>query len=687
MSSLRAYRERLKAQGAARASEDVGPAPLTSNPPIPVSPSSSLNPTQPANFGAPTLPSTQLPFSQSQIRPSGRSLANFMHRTAGSRPALPPSTTALPSTRQAAHGEEESTHDRRFRKPNAAVDELISKHKSPHATTAADKLASSSPINTSSSPLHLYTVSRAGGKSSDSGSGKANGTDSSLSPGLNKNGRTVAEAQQHGSVVVVADKTSPTERKQRRGSALVKGAAAKKCGPSKSEIALNGKKPAVKKKVQPFAAREEGIPVRKRKRGKNLIIDDSASEEESYHVGKESADKFENEDNSDSDIELSLEEESEEEEEEQQALGRRRTRGKPITRNSRAKVARREFRGTADRQKLLSLDDLLIAQEEELNSNDPSSPAAAATGAVAPAAVPPLAGDQQMTLLLDQYGRELPEDTPDDDIYLEMRVPGSIAKYLRPYQRQGVKFLCENYARGRGALLADDMGLGKTLQSIAFLSAVLRKSGNPLQDKIPSHMQNPNRSRLEKIPPVPPGAAQGGGRMVAEDETYAPDYSTSAPVLIVCPSSLLDNWGNEFTRWGTFRVIKLRGKNVDSGLASIISGQNEVAIVSYNTLQTKVERMIQIPWHLVIFDEAHRLKNPKTLTAGAADILPTRLRYGLSGTPMANDYEELYCLMEILVPGSFGNEKKFTTEISKPIKMGLRSDSTDEEVAKVRLDS
>lgn len=63
-------------------------------------------------------------------------------------------------------------------------------------------------------------------------------------------------------------------------------------------------------------------------------------------------------------------------------------------------------------------------------------------------------------------------------------VPSPINRYLKDYQRQGVKFLYDRYAAGKGAILGDDMGyvsiscpssplmvsLGKTVQVIAFVS-------------------------------------------------------------------------------------------------------------------------------------------------------------------------------------------------------------------------
>lgn len=44
------------------------------------------------------------------------------------------------------------------------------------------------------------------------------------------------------------------------------------------------------------------------------------------------------------------------------------------------------------------------------------------------------------------------------------RVPYTINRYLRDYQREGIRFMHNSYKRSRGCILGDDMGLGKTVQ-------------------------------------------------------------------------------------------------------------------------------------------------------------------------------------------------------------------------------
>ena len=54
-----------------------------------------------------------------------------------------------------------------------------------------------------------------------------------------------------------------------------------------------------------------------------------------------------------------------------------------------------------------------------------------------------------------------------------VEIPPSINRFLRKYQRDGVRFFWEHYQKNEGGLLGDDMGLGKTIQVISFLTAIM----------------------------------------------------------------------------------------------------------------------------------------------------------------------------------------------------------------------
>jgi SNF2 family DNA or RNA helicase len=125
-----------------------------------------------------------------------------------------------------------------------------------------------------------------------------------------------------------------------------------------------------------------------------------------------------------------------------------------------------------------------------------------------------------------------PADTFILDAKRHIRVPPSISKHLRPYQRDGVQFFFERYILGRGAILGDDMGLGKTIQVISFLSALMRKSGTPSDKerrrKRVSQLQDSQEWRdSRKLPP--------------------PDDKWPT-ALIIAPSSVVNVWTREFDK-------------------------------------------------------------------------------------------------------------------------------------------
>ena len=418
------------------------------------------------------------------------------------------------------------------------------------------------------------------------------------------------------------------------------------------------------------------------------------SDDDDYFAKRTASEDDEEEDDQDDDGEES---ESSEEEDEDDAYLRVKAK---------KKKDRRKHRTEADEQSpspsatlgdtaIRSLDDLMTSkhdgedddEEEEvkrgIDGETTTTAAAAAEG-----------GDavEKFIVFLDNQGKLLPTNIEQPPPF-DFEVPESIAKHLRPYQRQGIIFLLKNYAQGRGALLADDMGLGKTLQSIAFLSAIMFKKGVPKEDHFPitdgrkKPLLHPAEILTEAEMAV---VATGGGRRVADDSRFEVKFGWEAtrPCLIVCPKSLVDNWGNEFQKWGTFKVEKLHDSSkvgkIEAGLAALKAGLSEVGITTYDILKGKLCRQfLSIMWHVVIFDEAHKLKNPKAKASQAADRLATRLRFGLTGTPMANDYDELYHLLNLLAPGCLGDWRSFRDGTVRPIKWGMKVTATRDQIALV----
>uniref|UniRef100_A0AAR2LRV0 Excision repair cross-complementation group 6-like 2 n=1 Tax=Pygocentrus nattereri TaxID=42514 RepID=A0AAR2LRV0_PYGNA len=239
------------------------------------------------------------------------------------------------------------------------------------------------------------------------------------------------------------------------------------------------------------------------------------------------------------------------------------------------------------------------------------------------------------------------------------QVPYTINRYLRNYQREGIKFIYDRYMKSRGCILGDDMGLGKTIQAISFLAAVLQKTGTweDVQNNRPEFLQSQGSSKQSKIKKV---------------------------FLIVAPLSVLYNWKDELDTWGHFKTVIVHGVKKEEELARVSRGRCEIALTTYETLRLCLDQFNSIDWAAVIVDEAHKLKNYKSQITQAMKELKCKVRVGLTGTILQNNLEELWCVMDWAVPGCLGSLGRFKNKFSDPIEQGQKHSVTKRALAEGR---
>nr|MBP9913927.1 DEAD/DEAH box helicase [Opitutaceae bacterium] len=178
-------------------------------------------------------------------------------------------------------------------------------------------------------------------------------------------------------------------------------------------------------------------------------------------------------------------------------------------------------------------------------------------------------------------------------------LPPDFVAQLRPYQKLGIAWLWHLYRHDLGGILADEMGLGKTLQALGLLCA-----------------------------------ARDPGR----------------PSLVVAPTSLLENWRREVTRFtpGLRVTVHHGGQRLTKadGFAA-----HDLIVTSYGTLTRDRELFDAVEFTCVIADEAQHIKNRHSQNAYALRALHSRGRFLLTGTPLENSLDDLRSLFEFLMPG------------------------------------
>lgn len=190
-------------------------------------------------------------------------------------------------------------------------------------------------------------------------------------------------------------------------------------------------------------------------------------------------------------------------------------------------------------------------------------------------------------------------------------MPTDVKATLRGYQVEGVQWLERLRGMYLNGILADDMGLGKTVQAITSVT---------------QHMQTSNK-----------------------------------PVLIVCPTSLLYNWKEEFHRFNP-KVKTLVVDGIPNQRKKLIGDlkKYDVIITSYSLLQKDIEAYQATTFSYAILDEAQHIKNRGTRNAKSVKMIKSDHRLILSGTPIENSLDELWSLFDFLMPGFLSSYERFT---------------------------
>ena len=208
----------------------------------------------------------------------------------------------------------------------------------------------------------------------------------------------------------------------------------------------------------------------------------------------------------------------------------------------------------------------------------------------------------------------------------EPQLPEKLANILRPYQKDGVRFLLGVTEAGFGACLADDMGLGKTLQVIAWL-AHLHATG-------------------------------------ALEERAA---------LIVAPASLLTNWQEELRRFAPqLNTLVLHPDMLNRQDCDYLQKNPQwllkrvhVALTTYGMATRLSELLAAESLPALVLDEAQAIKNADSQRTRSIMQLISPRRVALTGTPVENSLSELRSLFHFLTPGLLGSEKEFNAMVQK----------------------
>ena len=144
------------------------------------------------------------------------------------------------------------------------------------------------------------------------------------------------------------------------------------------------------------------------------------------------------------------------------------------------------------------------------------------------------------------------------------------------------------------------------------------------------------------------------------------------PALLVIPASLLGNWRREAERFAPSLALRfLHPAETDrETLADVAAAPArrlagvDLAVTTYAMIPRQ-PWLAEVPWRLVILDEAQAVKNPATRQSRAVRKLPARSRIALTGTPVENRLGDLWALFDFLNPGLLGSRDVFNAFVKE----------------------
>lgn len=142
-------------------------------------------------------------------------------------------------------------------------------------------------------------------------------------------------------------------------------------------------------------------------------------------------------------------------------------------------------------------------------------------------------------------------------------------------------------------------------------------------------------------------------------------------ILLVVPASLRKQWSQElYDKFSLPSVIVERKSYNDArkkGIAKPFEQGENIIITSYEFAALRADDIRRGGWNLVVFDEAHRLRNVyrkdgATRAKALRDATRPFFKILLTATPLQNSLMELYGLVSVLDEHHFGDEDSFRSQ-------------------------
>ncbi|SKA30027.1 SNF2-related protein [Consotaella salsifontis] len=142
-------------------------------------------------------------------------------------------------------------------------------------------------------------------------------------------------------------------------------------------------------------------------------------------------------------------------------------------------------------------------------------------------------------------------------------------------------------------------------------------------------------------------------------------------ILLIVPASLRKQWSQELYDKFSLPSVIVESKTYNearkAGVARPFDQKDKIVITSYEFAALKDSEIARGGWDLVVFDEAHRLRNVykkdgSTRAKRLREATKSSFKVLLTATPLQNSLMELYGLVSVVDERHFGDEASFRSQ-------------------------
>ncbi|KTF84710.1 hypothetical protein cypCar_00046920 [Cyprinus carpio] len=274
------------------------------------------------------------------------------------------------------------------------------------------------------------------------------------------------------------------------------------------------------------------------------------------------------------------------------------------------------------------------------------------------------------------------------------------ARMEEKYYRFGIKMewmMIHRVLNHRGLMMGDEGKPGKKMKIKGKMRKLDRPPENPVVDPTIKFDRQPeyldatggtlHPYQLEGLNWLRFSWAQGTDTILADEMGLGKTGHSKGPFLVSAPLSTIINWEREFEMWApdlyvvtyvgdkdsrsvirenefSFENNAIRGGKKPSKMKKEASVKFHVLLTSYELITIDTAVLGSIDWACLVVDEAHRLKNNQSKFFRVLNNYPLQHKLLLTGTPLQNNLEELFHLLNFLTPERFSNLEGFLEEFA-----------------------